>query len=253
MNTFRIHLDTIDSTSNEVRRRLDAREPMPDMTIIDSDDQTAGRGQRGNSWETEAGKNVIFSLVCHPVWVRPADQYVFSESIALAVVKVMRNFLPDEMGKKLMVKWPNDIYFGDKKISGTLIECDLMGRSISNCIVGTGVNINQQKFYSDAPNPVSLHNIIGKDSDREAILLSIIDEFVKYYERVKAGESSSIHKEYKAHLYRNDSQLYAYSDENGQFLARIINIEPSGRLILETEDGEMRRYEFKEVKFVLPR
>lgn len=247
----RIHLITVDSTSNEVRRRLDAGEDMPDMTVIDSDDQTAGRGQRGNSWETAPGKNVIFSLVCHPVWVRPADQYVFSECIALAIVHVLRRFLPDEMAQNLTVKWPNDIYYCDKKISGTLIECDLIGRSISNCIVGSGVNINQQVFLSDAPNPVSLLNIIGQESDRDSIMLSIIDEFTDYYDMVKAGESSSIHEEYKANLYRNDNQLYAYSDENGLFLARILDVEPSGRLILETSEGEKRRYEFKEVKFVL--
>lgn len=247
----RIHLITVDSTSNEVRRRLDAGEDMPDMTVIDSDDQTAGRGQRGNSWETAPGKNVIFSLVCHPVWVRPADQYVFSECIALAIVHVLRRFLPDEMAQNLTVKWPNDIYYCDKKISGTLIECDLIGRSISNCIVGSGVNINQQTFLSDAPNPVSLLNIIGQESDRDSIMLSIIDEFTDYYDMVKTGESSSIHQEYKANLYRNDNRYYPYSDENGQFLARILDVEPSGRLILETSEGEKRRYEFKEVKFVL--
>lgn len=247
----RIHLLTVDSTSNEVRRRLDAGEDMPDLTVIDSDDQTAGRGQRGNSWETAPGKNVIFSLVCHPMWVRPADQYVFSECIALAIVHVLRRFLPDEMAQNLTVKWPNDIYYCDKKISGTLIECDLIGRSISNCIVGSGVNINQQTFLSDAPNPVSLLNIIGKESDRDSIMLSIIDEFTDYYDMVKAGESSSIHEEYKANLYRNDNHYYPYSDENGLFLARILDVEPSGRLILETSEGEKRRYEFKEVKFVL--
>ncbi len=247
----RIHLDTIDSTSNYAHLLLERGEELPDLTIIESEDQTAGRGQKGNSWETEKGKNLIFSLVCHPKWVHPAQQYVLSECIALAVVKALKQQLPDEFKEKLSVKWPNDIYFGDKKISGTLIECDLMGKSVSNCIVGTGVNINQQVFVSDAPNPISLFNIIGRETERETVFGDLISEFSKLYERVREGESSAIHDEYKSCLYRNDRAFYPYSDEKGLFSARIIDVEPSGRLILETEEGERRRYEFKEVKFVL--
>lgn len=247
----RIHLDTIDSTSNYARILLDKGECADDFTLVDSDDQTAGRGQRGNSWETEYGKNVIFSLVCHPVWVRPAEQYILSECIALAVASVLKRNLPAEKAKNVTVKWPNDIYYKDSKISGTLIECDLFGKSVSNCIVGTGVNINQQHFVSDAPNPISLYNIIGVDADRESILLEIVEEFTSLYNRVREGESEAIHEEYKRNLYRNDNGLYAYSDENGSFQARIIDVEPSGRLILETSEGERHRYEFKEVKFIL--
>lgn len=247
----RIHLDTIDSTSNYARTLLDRGECTADFTLIDSDDQTAGRGQRGNSWETEYGKNVIFSLVCHPVWIRPAEQYILSECIALAVATALQRNLPDEKAQCVTVKWPNDIYYKDSKISGTLIECDLFGKSVSNCIVGTGVNINQQRFMSDAPNPISLYHIIGTESDRESILLEIINEFTTLYNRVKEGENEAIHEEYKCRLYRNDNSIYTYSDENGTFQARIIDVEPSGRLILETSEGERRRYEFKEVKFII--
>lgn len=247
----RIHLKTIDSTSNYARVLLEQGKCADDFTLIDSEDQTAGRGQRGNSWETEEGKNIIFSLVCHPTWLRPAEQYVLSECIALSVVSALAEYIPVEKAKLLKVKWPNDIYYGDDKISGTLIECDLMGRSVSNCIVGTGVNINQQRFVSNAPNPISLYNIIGVETPLEPVLNNIVDIFIKYYGRVKNGESSAIHSEYKEQLYRNDGGFYAYSDDNGNFSARIIDVESSGRLILETESGENRRYEFKEVKFVL--
>jgi len=247
----RIHLDTIDSTSNYAHLLLERGEELPDLTIIETEDQTAGRGQKGNSWETEKGKNLIFSLVCHPVWVHPAHQYVLSECIALAVVKALSQQLSDEFKENLSVKWPNDIYYGDKKISGTLIECDLLGKSVSNCIVGTGVNINQEIFLSDAPNPISLNNIIGRETEREVVFQDIVSEFSHLYERVKAGESAAIHEEYKSRLYRNDGSYYTYADEQGEFSARIIDVEPSGRLILETTSGDRRRYEFKEVKFIL--
>lgn len=247
----RIHLETIDSTSNYAHLLVEKGEQLPDITLIDAEEQTAGRGQRGNSWETEPGKNVIFSLVCHPTWVHPMQQYIFSESIALSVVKALSQELPDEEVKNLSVKWPNDIYYSDKKISGTLIECDLFGHSISNCVIGTGVNINQQVFKSDAPNPISLFNIVGYESDREKILLNIVEEFAGYYECIHFGAFAPIHEEYKKQLYRNDGGFYPYEDARGSFLARIIDVEPSGRLILETSEGELRRYEFKEVRFLL--
>lgn len=251
MKMNRIHLDTIDSTSNFARQMLDEGKASEGMWLIDADDQTSGRGQRGNSWETEDGKNVIFSLICHPTWLRPSCQYVLSEAIALAVVMVLRrNMSPEKVGK-MSVKWPNDIYYADKKISGTLIECDLMGRGIKNCIVGTGVNVNQRKFISDAPNPVSLFQIKGYESDREQIMMDIISEFTALYEKIEQGQHDAIHEEYKKNLYRNDGGLYAYADAGGEFYARIVDVEPSGRMILETDEGEMRRYEFKEVKFLI--
>lgn len=250
-NINRIHLNTVDSTSNHARALLDGKRASEGMTLIDADDQTAGRGQRGNSWETEEGKNIIFSLVCHPVWLRPSQQYVLSEAIALAVVSVLRRNMQSADAEKMSVKWPNDIYYADKKISGTLIECDLFGRSVANCIVGTGVNINQEVFRSDAPNPVSLRQIVGRDSDREQIMKDIVCEFVALYDRIEGGDHDGIHEEYKRNLYRNDGGMYAYADEGGEFYAKIIDVEPSGRIILATEDGEVRRYEFKEVKFIL--
>ena len=251
MDIKRIHLATVDSTSNFARKLLDGNEYADEIVMIDADDQTAGRGQRGNSWETEDGKNVIFSLICHPSWLRPAQQYVLSEAIALAVVEVLRRNVSSVDAQKMSVKWPNDIYYGDKKISGTLIECDLFGRSVSNCIVGTGINVNQQFFLSDAPNPVSLFQITGEEHNREQVLNDVVSAFIDLYDKIEHEGSEFIHSYYKENLYRNDGGFYTYSDENGVFSARILDVEPSGRIILVTEDGETRRYEFKEVKFIL--
>lgn len=251
MEISKIHLQTVDSTSNHAHALLVNGEEFSDLTVIESEDQTAGRGQQGNSWETEAGKNLIFSIVCHPLNVYPAQQYVLSEAIALAVVHALACQLPPEMADNLSVKWPNDIYFGDKKISGTIIECDIMGKSIANSVIGTGVNINQKIFHSDAPNPISLYNIIGKEADRDHVMNALLEEFSNLYNRILQGDFANIHEEYKESLYRNDGRLYPYSDADGAFEARIINVEPSGRIILELASGEHRRYEFKEVKFVI--
>ena len=237
----RIHIDTIPSTNTYARELIDAGELLPDMTLITTDDQCNGRGQKGNSWESEAGKNLTFSIVCHPDFVLPSRQFILSQAIALAVCSI------DE---HLQVKWPNDIYFEDKKISGTLIECDLQGKHIGNCIIGTGVNVNQTVFRSDAPNPVSLKQIYGKDFNREDILQKILDEFGFFYEMIRDGRQDKIQQKYLENLYRRTG-WYDYEDADGTFKAEFVDIEHTGHLLLRKESGEVKRYEFKEVKFKL--
>jgi len=250
-----IRLDSVDSTNNEARRLLDNGIELSDFTVIAAEAQTSGRGQRGNSWECEEGKNLSFSIICHPEFLRPADQYVLSECIALAVQRAMQSAIRStsspEKADAITVKWPNDIYYADHKISGTLIECDLMGMSVRNCIIGTGVNINQTRFLSDAPNPISLINIIGDTTDRETILQSILHEFIALYDLIQQGRASTIHSLYLDNLYRKDGLCYEFIDQNGPFTALIHDVEPSGRMILQTADGILHRYEFKEVKFVI--
>ena len=237
----RIHKDAIPSTNTYARELIDAGEALPEMTLITTDDQSQGRGQKGNSWESEVGKNLTFSIVCHPDFVAPSRQFVLSQAIALAVCSV------DE---QLRVKWPNDIYFEDKKISGTLIECDLQGKHIGNCIIGTGLNVNQTLFRSDAPNPVSLKQIYGKDFNREDILQKIIDEFEHFYEMIRSGQQDELRRQYLAKLYRREG-WHEYEDADGRFKAEFVDIEPTGHMLLRKETGEVNRYEFKEVRFII--
>lgn len=190
--------------------------------------------------------NAIFSLLCHPVTIPPTHQFILSQCIAIAISQTL-----SVRTDGITIKWPNDIYWNDRKISGTLIECDLKGKTISNCIIGCGININQTLFRSDAPNPVSLKNITGKDYDTETILHEVAERFATLYNEAVKGNDTHITTLYMQNLYRKDG-LHPYEDCNGTFLARISSIEPTGHLILETEQGETRRYEFKEVKFVLP-
>lgn len=247
----RINLRTVDSTSTFIREMLAeegtgdvvSANDLPGMTLVVADDQTKGRGQAGNSWETEAGKNVIFSLLCHPDFVRPARQFLLSQCIALAVCDTLSQYVDG-----VTVKWPNDIYVGDKKISGTLIECDLFGKHIRNCIVGTGINVNQEVFVSDAPNPVSLKNITGRDYDREEVLAGVVEKFQTLYEMLREGKEDEVREMYMEKLYRKEG-FYKYSDVRGEFMAEIASIEPTGHMNLRFENGNIVRYEFKEVKF----
>lgn len=242
-----IHLPKVDSTNSYLRQMAD--DDTSDITVAYTDDQYAGRGQKGNSWECEPGKNLSFSILLHPLFVKPAEQFIISQAMALAVVNVL-NGLDDTGKKRFTVKWPNDIYYDDWKISGTLIECDLQGKHIANCIIGTGLNVNQQEFLSDAPNPTSLIRIFGHEFNREQLLHSIVDDFCRRYAMIEDGQADAIRAAYRSLLYRRQG-LHPYKDASGPFMAEIQDIEPSGHLILRTADGQIRRYEFKEVKFLI--
>lgn len=237
----RIHLSSVDSTNSYMRRLLTQGEVLPELTLVDADEQTAGRGQTGNTWESEAGRNVQFSLVCHPHFLVASQQFALSEAIALAVAETVGG----------EVKWPNDIYVGDCKISGTLIECDLSGSRIETCIIGTGINVNQTEFRSDAPNPVSLAQLTDREYDRDEILQAVVERFVALYELLREGGAETLHRMYRQQLYRREG-WHLYEDSDGRFEAELCDVEPTGHLLLRRRDGLVNRYAFKEVKFLLP-
>lgn len=249
-----IHLDSVESTNDYARSLLAKKKTDSGIIVVSADEQTKGRGQRGNSWESEKGKNLTFSMLCYPVWVSASKQFVLSQSIALAILDVL--FDTDkayaskyDKSSGFSVKWPNDIYYGDKKISGTLIECDLCGKSISNCIIGSGVNVNQKEFKSDAPNPISLFQIYKREFELEKLLRDVCERFKENLEMIRRGYSAEIKQRYFNNLYRRDG-FYRYKDKDGEFMARIKDVEDNGVLLLEREDREVKRYEFKEVAFV---
>ena len=167
-----------------------------------------------------------------------------SEIIALSICHACAEYVDD-----VSVKWPNDIYCGDEKVCGILIECDLNGKYVSNCILGCGVNVNQAEFESDIPHPTSLMLKSGKVIDREEVLASIIKHFCKYYIMAENGDWDAIDKEYFSSLYRRVG-IHRFEDESGVFNATIERVEPSGHMLLRDEASLLRRYEFKEVKFV---
>lgn len=233
------------TSTNTYLAGLCDRIPQPELTCIYSSYQTSGRGQRGNSWESEPGANLLFSFVTYPTFLEAGRQFLLSQITALALTNVLSDYTED-----ISIKWPNDIYWKDKKICGTLIENDLTGTSISRSISGTGVNLNQKRFLSDAPNPVSLTQITGQTYSPADILRQIMQRISWYYRLLQDGHDAEIAQRYKQALYRKEG-LYAYRDQEGSFLARILDIEPSGRLVLEDSNGKCRKYLFKEVVFEL--
>ena len=235
------------ASTNTYLSRLAAT--LPGGTVIYTPCQTAGRGQKGNSWESEDGKNLTFSHLLKRPPVKARDQFYLSEAAAVAVVEA----LSAEAGDGFSVKWPNDVYWQDKKVCGMLLENSLDGSDIAHCIVGIGINVNQERFLSDAPNPVSLKGITGREHDLMALLKRVCSRI----EQLVAGLADDnarnlLHGQYMASLYRNDGQLHPYEDADGhRFMASVDGIAPDGTLTLRHEDGTRHDYLFKQVKHII--
>lgn len=239
----KILLDTTDSTNSYIKREIETIQP---LTMVLAKDQTAGRGQRGNSWEAEPGRNLTLSFFIIPSDIRPAQQFIISEAVALAILDTLSSY-----GIVALVKWPNDIYVADKKICGILIENSIMGVSISHSIIGIGLNVNQTVFVSDAPNPVSMAQIAGK----EFSLDDVADRLGGYCEARldETKRPDELHKEYFARLWRSDGSLHPFREpaSGERFFASIHSVELTGHLNLKRSNGEIRCYAFKEVEFIL--
>lgn len=213
--------------------------------------QTAGHGQQGNGWESESGRNLLFSILTHPVAVSAGRQFLISQAIALAVSDCVMDCLGPDLGRHVSVKWPNDIYWKDFKMAGILIENSLAGSRISDSIIGVGLDVNQTVFLSDAPNPVSMANIAGHEFELEPLLSAVVDRFRDYMALTDSeGGRLQIDRKYHSRLFRRDG-WHRFCDAGGVFEARILGVEPVGCLVLETRDGQHRTYEFKQVRFVL--
>ena len=214
------------------------------MTVVTAGYQTAGRGQGGNSWESERNKNLLLGIKLRPKELPATRQYALTEACALAVRDAVAHYTGNAS-----VKWPNDVYVGDRKISGTLSECTISGTTIKNCILGTGINVNQKRFTSDAPNPVSLCQITGMETDLREVLAKVTERLWLYIQMVNAKEYDRLHHIYMGALYRKDG-YHRYMDAGGEFIARIETVEPSGLLVLQRNNGRTSTYGFKEVKFM---
>ena len=238
-----IRLDETDST-NRFLRGYEGEEGRR-MTVAVAAYQTNGRGQGSNSWESERGQNLTFSVKTSPKGVTANRQFVMLEAMALAIRDVLSAYADD-----ITIKWPNDIYWRDRKISGTLSECGVSKGLVKGCIIGTGININQTVFTSDAPNPVSLRQITGCATSTDEVLGKLTARFMTLLDSIDAGSYGDIHEAYLASLYRRGGE-FRYRDAEGEFNGTIVTVEPNGLLAVRKESGEMRRYAFKEVEHIL--
>ena len=215
--------------------------------VVWADYQTAGRGCGTNTWESERGRNLLFSVLVHPKNVPATTQFILSMANALALKEALDTYVDG-----VKIKWPNDIYWLDKKISGTLIETTLQGSIIKTCIIGTGLNVNQWRFDSDAPNPVSLCQILQHEVSLEEVRQRILSSMTKCLTMVKDGSWDAIRTNYHANLYRKE-EIHGYRFTDGTSRqCRLIGVTDDGHLELEEAKGkELYSLTFKEVQFII--
>lgn len=241
-----IKLQEVDSTNSYLEREGGS---MDAPVLVRADVQKSGRGQRGNHWESEPGKNLTFSVLYKPLDYPASEQFSISEATALATVDFLQL-----QGVEACVKWPNDIYVGDRKICGILIKHTLTGMHINSSILGIGININQTEFLSDAPNPVSLKSLTGRDYDLD-YLTQIASECLekRLAEIYGIRHRTELHNEFMCRLWRGDGRSYPFQDTaSGEtFEAAIDNIGLDGTLTLRLADDSQRHYRFKEIAFLI--
>ena len=206
-----------------------------DLCVV-TDYQSAGKGMGTNVWESERGKNLLFSLLVHPLWLGIQKQYLMSMVQAVSLWEALSDYV--ENPTLLTIKWPNDIYYKDCKLSGTRIDLNLQGMKIQDMVIGTGVNVNQLHFTGTAPNPVSLSQISGLTYSLSQILSSIIDAFERNYALLRSGAEQYIIRCYHEHLYRRVG-MYRYRDIHGEFQAEMVGVASNGILTLRRADGTL--------------
>ncbi len=246
MNFNTISYTQLDSTNAEAIR-LYRLKKITSATLITTREQTEGRGYATNLWESEPGKNLTFSYACFPHFIKPAGQFIITQIISLSLTEVVSEIIKS---KKTTIKWPNDIYVNDKKIAGILIQNFVRGDSIDFSVIGTGLNVNQKKFTSDAPNPTSLSLETGKTFINEIILNKIMKRFNFYLDNLTSHSMRKTLKDsYLKNLYRLN-QPAKFRDKNGIFTAVITGTDAYGQLILQNRKKEKLVYGFKEIEFL---
>lgn len=215
---------------------------LKDKQVLLTYHQTQGRGQLGNKWESETGQNISMTIVFKPAQLEAGKQFAVSMVIALGCFDFVCRYVDG-----CSVKWPNDIYVNDRKIAGILIEHRIGGMYIQNSLCGIGLNINQEVFRSDAPNPVSLLQLTGKKIPLKTALAELLECIGKRY--VQVGEYELLEAGFMQHIYRAQG-IFDWEDENGKFRASVDGVDEYGRLILKDSEDKERVYGFKEVKYI---
>lgn len=246
------HFDLLDSTNSEAQKLILQGKAI-EGTIISTDYQTGGKGQRGNTWESIEGLNLLMSVILKPSFLLAKNQFEINQFVSLALVDLISNILPQ---KKIKIKWPNDIYIGDKKVAGILIQNILKASQIQYCIIGIGLNINQLEFSKGLINPTSLSLESGKQRkfyEVNDIKMELAADLEKRYLQLK-NKSESLSIEYLDSLYAKDSER-TFEDLNKKevFKGLIRNVDDSGKLVIEVLEGADEKFlsfNFKEVRII---
>lgn len=229
-------------STNTLALQMSQQSPLQEGSLVITDNQTAGKGQRGNLWEAEPGQNLTFSLILKPGFLAVNKQFYLNLAVCLA----LKDYLKEKISRTTYIKWPNDILVHEKKISGVLIENQLQGTFISNSIAGIGLNMNQKKFTSETATSVSL--LCGQDLELGDELETILSLLEGRYLQLRGGEYKPLMDEYLAALYRRHEK-HKFSSDGKLFDGEILDLDEWGKLRIKVDEG-VRSFGVKEVKYV---
>lgn len=227
-------------STNEVASQMLKDEKLPEGTIIITNNQTAGKGQRGNSWEAQPEKNLTFSMILRPQFLAANQQFQLNMSISLGILDFLNQYK-----NGFLVKWPNDIYYHEQKIAGILIQNNLKASNIETSVVGIGLNINQEDFSH--PRATSLKLATSKELTLQDSLDQLGSCLESRYIQLKKGDAAALKNEYLNQMLGFCEDRLFKADEI--FNGKITGIDKDGRLEIETSSG-LRYFAFKEVAFL---
>jgi BirA family biotin operon repressor/biotin-[acetyl-CoA-carboxylase] ligase len=234
-----IHLDSVDSTNNYVANMI-LNNQIEHGTVIMSDEQTAGKGQRGNLWFSKPGENVITSIYLKPANLSVNQQFYLTIFTSLSVIRLLQ-----KKGIEAKIKWPNDIVVNSKKISGILIENQLISTKIDHSVIGIGLNTNQKEF-SDL-NATSIFNETSEFNPIHHVLLSLIGEMNQLFVELENENFEKLKSEYLENLWLLNT-ISSFTDEKGEFMGKIIGVSEIGLLQI-LNNNQLKEYNLKELKF----
>lgn len=240
----RINLDRVASTNDYLKAELSKSKPLPEGTVIMAVEQFAGRGQVGTRWESQKGKNLTVSILLSPYFLKPSNQFDLNIAISLAIQAVLSTLLTE----KVFIKWPNDIYVGNKKVGGILIENIIQGNTWKYAIIGIGLNVNQSEFPENAPNASSLIKLLHESYSIEKLLTEICSGIEHRYFQLKHGEHEQKRLYCEALFGIHEKRMFKI---NGILVeGTIVDVDDNGQLVVDF-DGHLAKFAFKEIEYVI--
>ena len=237
-------LEKVDSTNRYASKLLKNDRP-PEGSVIYAKEQVKGRGQRGNTWQSQAGKNITMSLILYPNMILASQQFYLTQTISLALC----HFLRELTAKPFTIKWPNDIYYQNTKIAGILIENTLSGTQLATSVIGIGININQTVFDKSLPHANSLKLITEKEYKPKLLAKKLCQYLEVQYLQLKADKKAQIKQNYLQLLYHY-GELHPFQTSDNTFMGTIVDVLADGKLLLMDQKGQARAFDFKEVRFL---
>jgi len=236
------------NSTNTYLRKWSKEEYLQNFTVLVSEEQTAGRGQRENIWQSKKGKNLTFSILIRLDDFEVSRQFELNQAVSLGLVMAIKKYLSTS-DFSLKIKWPNDIFVTKKKIAGILIENTLSASKIKQSVVGIGLNVNQVNFPNSLPNASSMQVFTKQEFDLDTLLNEILSSIENYIDKLEKGENLKV--EYLENLFQYKTENRYKETGNNTFRGRIIGVNPEGKLIIKTKKGNVKSYNFKEIEFLL--